>query len=288
MDGRLRQRVGEALGASVAACEAVAGGDINDAWRCALADGRAVFVKSNRASSALPGLFEAEAAGLAALRAAAEVGGGLRVPEVLAVGDGFLVLEFIAMKPGLSDFEERLGRGLAGLHRAARRDDGLCGFDCPTYLGRLPQDNTWADDAVTFWRDRRLLPLLDRLAAYPELVDAGRRLAERLDEVLDGDEDEAVLIHGDLWTGNAAADGGGHACIYDPACAYLPREVELGMTRLFGFGERFERAYEEIWPLPAGWERRVEVYRLHHLLSHLWHFGGGYAGQCLNAFRRLV
>ncbi|MEM7624603.1 MAG: fructosamine kinase family protein [Planctomycetota bacterium] len=289
MDAEVRRRVGEALGSGVTSCAAVAGGDINDAWRCGLADGRAVFVKTNGRSAALPGLFAAEAAGLAALRGgASESGGAVRVPEVLAAGEDFLAIEYIEMSRASGGFEERLGQGLAALHRATRRDDGRVGFERPTYLGRILQDNGWMDDAAAFWRDRRLRPLLDDLTAYPAVVDLGRRLADRLDDILASGEREAVLIHGDLWTGNAAADGDGGVCLFDPACAYLPREVEFGMTRLFGYGDRFERAYEEVWPLPAGWERRVEVYRLHHLLSHLWHFGGGYLGSCQAALQRLV
>ena len=97
-----------------------------------------------------------------------------------------------------------------------------------------------------------------------------------------------MLTHGDLWSGNAAADRDGQIWIYDPACAYTHREYEFGMTRLFGFGRDFEAAYQEVWPLPDGWERRVEVYRLHHLLSHLWHFGGGYRSRCITLLRRLL
>jgi fructosamine-3-kinase len=120
------------------------------------------------------------------------------------------------------------------------------------------------------------------------VVALGRRLVDRLDDVLAGGETEAVLIHGDLWSGNAAADVEGNVWLYDPACAHAPREVEFGMTRLFGFGPRFEAAYQEVWPLAEGWQRRVEVYRLHHLLSHLWHSGGGYEKSCLDLLGRLV
>ena len=289
MDEFWREQVGEALGATVQTCTVMSGGDINDVWRCGLGDGRSVFVKTNRRASALPGLFAAEAAGLDALRRGAEAaGGGLRVPEVWAVSDDWLVLEHLEMRPGGGGFEEDLGRELASLHRATRREDRCAGFERATYLGRLPQDNAWAGDAVTFWRERRLLPLLDRLGAYREIVRVGRRLADRLDRVLGGGETETVLVHGDLWTGNAAADDAGRVCLFDPACAFLPREVEFGMTRLFGFGPRFERAYQEVWPLAAGWERRVEVYRLHHLLSHLWHFGDGYHASSLAALKGLV
>lgn len=284
MNAALQRDIETALGAEVEASRPCSGGDINTAQLMRLHDGRDVFVKTNDCAAELPGLFAAEASGLKALRQAAD---SLRVPKVLAVGEGYLVLEAIETGGKPADFEEKLGRGLAELHRASRQP-GPCGFECDTYLGRLLQDNTWHEDESAFWRERRLRPLLDRLTQYPEVVTRGRILVERLDEILTRSDEPPVLIHGDLWSGNAAADRDGNTWVFDPACCFASREVEFGMTRLFGFGTRFEAAYQEVWPMPDGWERRVEVYRLHHLLSHLWHFGGSYAGQCETLLRRLV
>ncbi|MCH5377041.1 MAG: fructosamine kinase family protein, partial [Planctomycetes bacterium] len=39
-------------------------------------------------------------------------------------------------------------------------------------------------------------------------------------------------------------------------------------------------AYHEAFPLARGWQRRVKVYVLYHLLNHLNLFGGGYHNQC--------
>ncbi len=58
----LERALGTALGAKVVRLSAIAGGDINDAARAELADGRTVFVKSNARAPA--GMFAAEARGL--------------------------------------------------------------------------------------------------------------------------------------------------------------------------------------------------------------------------------
>jgi fructosamine-3-kinase len=42
----------------------------------------------------------------------------------------------------------------------------------------------------------------------------------------------------------------------------------------------FYEAYQQAWPMTAGWQRRVNVYVLYHLLNHLNLFGGGYHDQC--------
>ena len=292
-DARLQSAVAEIAGAEVRALRPVAGGDINAAHLADLADGRTVFVKSHRlGTTPPPGLYAAEAEGLRALAdAVGDRADALRVPAVLGFDEACLMLDAVAFTPGPADFEAQLGRGLATLHRnSAGR--GPYGSDRPSFLGRWPQPPVAEPDFVGFWRDHRLLPWAGALPAGHGLADPIRRLADRLPALLDGAADEPVcLIHGDLWSGNAAwADGA--TWIYDPATYRAPREVEFGMTRLFGFGRRFEDAYREVWPLPEGWERRTELYTLHHLLSHAWHFdppeGGGYAGQARGVMARLL
>ncbi len=75
--------------------------------------------------------------------------------------------------------------------------------------------------------------------------------------------------------------------LFDPACAYADRELEFGITTLFGgFSERFWSAYEEAWPLPAGWRERNPLYQLYHLLNHYLIFGGHYGAEALAIARR--
>jgi fructosamine-3-kinase len=53
------------------------------------------------------------------------------------------------------------------------------------------------------------------------------------------------------------------------------------MLRLFGScPDDFYESYMETFPLPGGWQRRVSVYVLYHLLNHLNLFGSGYHDQC--------
>jgi fructosamine-3-kinase len=77
-----------ALAEHVIGAAPVAGGDINEAFRVRLADGRTVFVKTH--TDPPPGMFAAEAAGLDWLRA-----GPLPLPRVLAVGASWLALEWL-------------------------------------------------------------------------------------------------------------------------------------------------------------------------------------------------
>jgi fructosamine-3-kinase len=281
-------RLGDALGSPVRQQRPLSGGDINEAFGLMLADGRRVFAKTN--SRAPAGFFEAEARGLAWL---AEPG-ALRVPAVLAVGgaepDGasaFLALEWLEPAARANDFDERLGLGLAALHRAGAACFGL---DRPNFIALLPQDNESAPTWAEFWRQRRILPLLERARSLG-LSDAAlertlERLLPRLEQLLGPDEPPARL-HGDLWGGNLHVDAHGEPALIDPAAYAGHREVDLAMMRLFGgFNERVFDAYAESHPLADGHRERVELYQLYPLLVHLCTFGRGYLGQVKRCLAR--
>ena len=284
MAGRdLEEAVARAMGSAVRSSRAVAGGDINDAHEMALADGRSVFVKSNFGAD--PTMFAAEARGLAWLAQAR----ALRVPEVLAVGDTFLVLESISPARRRPDFDERLGRGLAVLHRFGAPGFGL---DHDNFIGRLPQSNAPASTWPDFYRSRRLEPQL-RLARNAGLCSSAMaRGFDRLFAVLDervGPAESPARLHGDLWGGNLIVDETGAGCLIDPAVHGGHREVDLAMMRLFGgFGPRVFAAYEEAWPLHPGHQERVPLYQLYFLMVHVNLFGGPYVAQAEHALRAVA
>ena len=243
----------------------VAGGDINEAWRVQLADRRTIFVKTH--GSPPPGMYAAEAAGLAWLRA-----GPLRVPQVIAVAESFLALEWLALGDRDRHTEAQLGRGLAQLHALGAPTFGL---DRGNYLATIPQDNTLAPDVATFWIERRLRPLIARFA--PQLgagLDALARRPERF-----GPPERPARLHGDLWWGNVGVCDGAPVLI-DPAVYGGHREIDLAMLMLFGgLGDAFVGAYHEVWPLDPDWRARVPLWQLYPLAAHAVLFGGGYAGQ---------
>ena len=89
-----------------------------------------------------------------------------------------------------------------------------------------------------------------------------------------------ALLHGDLWSGNFLISSNGQAAIYDPAVYYGHREMDIGMTKLFGgFDQRFYDAYNATYPLEKDWEKRLQVTQLYPLLVHAVLFGGHYISQ---------
>ncbi|MCB9634842.1 MAG: fructosamine kinase family protein [Sandaracinus sp.] len=244
----------------------VSGGDIHEAWRVTLADGRVVFVKTHARPPR--GVYEAEAEGLAFL---AE--GPLRVPRVLAAEPSFLALEWLEPARRVADFDERLGRGLAALHRA---HPASFGHTRDNFLGPLPQPNAPTNDWPTFYAERRLAPMLARTNADTSLRRRFDRLYTRLPELC-GPPEPPARLHGDLWGGNQHVDERGEPALIDPAVYGGHREIDLAMMRLFGgFSSRVFAAYDEAYPLAPGHAERVALYQLYPLLVHAALFGGGY------------
>jgi fructosamine-3-kinase len=271
------------LGSEVESVRPVSGGDINQAHALELRDGRSAFVKTHPAP--LPGMFEAEAHGLDWLAQA----GALRTPRVLAVGDGFLALELIEGKARRSDYDERLGRGLAALHRTGAPSFGL---ERDNYLATLPQSNAPVPDWPSFYGQRRLEPMLaravDRGLATRAMRSGFAELLPRL-TALCGPAEPPARLHGDLWGGNALPDERGEPVLIDPAVYGGHREIDLAMMKLFGgFGPRCFAAYDEAYPLAAGQKERVALYQLYPLLVHVNLFGSGYCAGVERALKTLI
>jgi protein-ribulosamine 3-kinase len=284
----IEQAISEATGKSfrVESTHTLTGGCINDAV-CLEGQGRRYFVKLNRANRR--DMFEAEAAGLKALRATASV----RVPEPITTGSDdarcWLVLEYIELgrpSPGTS---ELLGKQLADMHRSA----GQCfGWERDNTIGATPQPNPATTDWVSFFGEHRLqfqLDLAQRNGADSGLIDSGARLRQDLPRFFDNYRPQPSLLHGDLWGGNWAADDSGQPVIFDPAVYYGDREADLAMTELFGgFDDRFYHSYRHAWAIDPGYTTRKVLYNLYHVLNHYNLFGGGYARQALDMVDALI
>ena len=280
MTGFLEAALQRALGKTTVRIEqatGVSGGCIHEARRLATSEGEFFAKWSARCPE---DIFLREADGLNALRS---VSVEIVVPRVIAASEplrghpAFLILEYLTPSARSQEQEdEQLGRGLALIHRGRAT---RFGFSAPTYCGSTRQDNRWRDSWPEFYRDHRLGPLVQTLGEQGRLPAADRRLYERLMDRLPDllpKDTSPSLIHGDLWSGNVLWTTRGPALV-DPAAAYADREMEFGITTLFGgLSERAFSAYEEVSPLPPGWRERNPLYQLYHLLNHAVLFGGHY------------
>lgn len=262
----------------------VGGGSINHAY--AVSSGNtAYFVKLNDATS-LP-MFEAEALGLRQI----EQSKTIRVPHVICWGladrASYIVLEWLDLGHGSRQSWAAMGEKLAAMHRVTS-DRGF-GWDQNNTIGSTPQPNPWTETWLDFWIDHRLgfqFQLAKRRGGhFPQQA----ALLDAVPELLAGHTPEPSLVHGDLWSGNAAVTTADEPVILDPATYFGDREVDLAMTELFGrFPPEFYDAYQRAYPLEPGYERRKILYNLYHILNHFNLFGSGYESQANSMMASLL
>lgn len=261
----------------------ISGGCINQGYAIS-SHNQTYFVKINRADQVE--MFGAEILGLQQMFKTKTI----RVPAPICYGvadqSSYLVLEWLEFSSGNSQSWVEMGQNLAKMHKEAIRDQ--FGWDVNNTIGSTPQINTWTNNWADFFAQHRIgyqLKLAKRKGGSFPPVD---EIIEGVRNLLKAHNPQPSLVHGDLWSGNAAVTVTGEPVILDPATYYGDREVDLAMTELFGgFPAGFYRGYHEIWPLDSGYQQRKTLYNLYHILNHFNLFGGGYGSQASRMIQQL-
>ena len=264
----------------------VGGGSISEAFIAGNGKEK-VFCKVNE-SQTFPGLFAREMKGLELIRDQKII----RVPQVFACVEHepwqALVLEWIPVGHAGEKFWDRFGSQLAGLHGIKAP---VFGLDENNYMGSVPQDNGKMEDWPSFFREKRLRPMVEKCRETNLLPAEDTALLERLFEKLPHYFEGRLvpsLQHGDLWSGNFMCSEDEEPVLIDPAVYFGHPSVDLGMTMLFGgFSPRFYEAYRLHASSQAYNSAQCAVANLYPLLIHLYLFGRSYLAQirsCLKQF----
>lgn len=265
-------------GESVVSKSPLSGGCIGNSFRVDTKS-RSFFLKSY----SRPGISQAEAHGLSELKKATEV----LTPEVIASTENELLLEFIKSRAPRRDFQSLLGNQLATLHRVKGENFG---FYENNFIGESHQINQKRDSWNEFYVENRIsyqLNLAKRNGYFDaKLENLSNKLLALIPEILAGSEEEPALLHGDLWGGNVMTNETGEPVLIDPAVYYGHRESDIAMTMLFGgFDQQFYESYNRHYPLAKGWESRLDLYKLYHILNHLNLFGESYYSQVISLIK---
>jgi len=206
-------------------------------------------------------------------------------PQIISVGENFILTEYIANENPSGDFFYRFGKQLAQMHKV--HSDHF-GFYENSFIGNNPQLNIPTEQEkknwCAFYFEKRLLYQY-KLAEKNGFVSLSMKnnflkLETRIENILRGSEEPPTLLHGDLWSGNYLCNKSNIPVLIDPAVYYGHREADLAMTKLFGgFSSSFYQSYMTEYPLKEGWEYRENIYRLYHVLNHLNLFGVGYLSE---------
>ncbi|WP_295812685.1 fructosamine kinase family protein [uncultured Apibacter sp.] len=258
----------------------ISGGDTNKSFLLESDEGN-FFMKTNNVKE-FPGMFKDEVKGLKTIAETHK----LKTPKIIKVEESaneqYLILELIKKGEPTKQIWENFGESLASMHKIRQP---YFGFDSDNYIGRLPQKNTQASTWGKFYAQYHLEPLIKKLvdmnALHSEEVQAAENFYKKIDDIFP--HEIPSLVHGDLWGGNFLISDRGEPVVIDPAVYYGHREMDLGMTRLFGgFSTYFYEAYDKAYPLTKGWEERISYTQLYPLLVHSILFGSYYLEEVKN------
>jgi fructosamine-3-kinase len=280
------QTIAQQCGLDAAEFQPVTGGDINRAYK--IKDTNDVFFLKVNDAAAYPNMFEREADGLAALRKNSDY----IVPNVLKTGiaDGqqYLLLQWIERSAPAGNYYSSLGKSLAAMHLQTAAQ---AGWAVDNYIGSLQQKNTFTNDWSSFYAAHRIAPLVKLLSDAGAFGSREQQCAERLYTRLPQHfpNEKHAFLHGDLWGGNHFPNEKGLPALIDPAVYYGHREMDIGMTALFGgFDRAFYDAYNYHYPLESGWQQRLQLTQLYPLLVHAVLFSGHYVSQSASILARFA
>ncbi len=265
----------------------VNGGCIHNAWKLELENGRQFFAKTTSLEN-FP-MLEFEAKGLITLNKFAN-NKLIKIPSPLLLekieNTSILVMPWLNLKQGE---QIALGKGLAALHKASTEDNPKSfGWGSNGFIGSGEQIKGWRSCWSNCFTELRLLPQLRHGKKWGITASEITRTIAWASDCLANHLPEPSLVHGDLWSGNAAVLEDGKGVLLDPAAWWADREVDIAMTKLFGgFTSDFYNGYESIWPLPSDLSTRTKIYNFYHLLNHANIFGGSYINQCKSTLKGL-
>lgn len=210
----------------------------------------------------------------------------------------FLATEFLDLGVGGRRTGTSLAQRLGQLHSTPAPVDPATGrrrfgFPVPTFCGDTKQPNRLYDSWAEFYANERLITILEESEKRNGRDGGLRELVERtarsvvpallgdghlgFDKSGNGEGITPVVIHGDLWSGNADRGrivGSGRKedeeaageVVYDPSAVYGHSEFELGIMNMFGgFGSTFFNTYHKIVPKTEPVEEYDDRVRLYEL-----------------------
>ncbi len=230
--------------------------------------------------------FQAEAYSLKQLNSLTNIAS----PKVTGIGTSlnksFLILDYVDFSKAKPILWYQLGQQLAQMHYETRH--GQFGWQHDNFIGSTIQPNHWSSNWTTFFSDQRIAWQLQLLSERSIKLGSIEHITQVCHDALLHHQVTPCLVHGDLWQGNTGFTGE-QAMIFDPACYYGDREVDIAMTELFGhFPDDFYHGYQAEYPLDDGYEQRKLVYNFYHILNHANIFGGIYIDQAKAALSRIM
>lgn len=212
------------------------------------------------------------------------------IPDIYATGtwDGkkYLITRFISGQPSaVRQSALSIVSVLLNLHAHSQPEFGL---DKDNYIGILHQTNGLCRDGSSFYKSRRLQPMLERLQDVAWIPGEDKKSLEWLIQQDLPMDQKPSLVHGDLWGGNICFDSDGRPVLLDPSVCYAHPQTDIAMALLFGGLSREEaQLYKSEIEAETTFDLVVYLYQLYYLLVHVILFGQSYWPQ-VHALTRAI
>lgn len=230
--------------------------------------------------------FESEALGLKLLTE----NGVFIIPDCITTGANiefaFIVLEWLEFDQQPYSHWHAMGHNLAMLHQ--KHQQAMFGFDVDNYLSTSIQPNSWHKKWDIFFAEERIGWQLQLLAEKGINLVEPEQLINHVREQLHSHHIAPSLLHGDFWRGNIGFVNNTPS-LYNPACYYGDREVDIAMSELFApLPDDFYSAYNNQYALLPGYQQRKLIYQLYPILNHANIFAGHFLTQAKEHIDRLI
>lgn len=168
---------------------------------------------------------------------------------------------------------------IAKVHRESMGKKEQYGFDLPTHLGNIPNDNTWQSSWEVWFAQamKRMFEIEETAHGNDTELDVLKetmfeKVIPRLLRPLEtgGRSIKPCLLHSDLWPGNLKPDfDTGKVMIFDPCAFWGHNEADLGTWRAprYRMGRPFLEEYQKVMGIsePQGdWDDRNALYALRY------------------------
>lgn len=261
------------------------GGDINKVYLIESSSEKWVVKVNN--NNSFPNMFKYEEKGLKLLDSPQKILVAKPIKQNVLNNDAFLILKHIPEGIKTELFWENFGIQLNNLHQTSHQKFGL---HFNNYIGSLPQQNEFCDSWTDFFVTQRIeaqLKLAREKGFFKTQTNRFSSLFSKLENLFP--QEPPALLHGDLWSGNFLVGKNENPVLIDPAPYFGHREMDIGMTMLFGgFDNAFYKAYNAQNPLEKHWEERLPLAQLYPLLVHVNLFGSTYVNAVEDVLNRFA
>ena len=198
----------------------------------------------------------------------------------------FIVLSWLVLDKQPHNQWQKMGTQLAQMHQ--KHDQAMFGFDIDNHLATTVQPNRWHKKWDVFYAEERIGWQLQLLAEKGIQFADPEHIIHEVKAQLHSHVVSPSLLHGDFWRGNLGFLKE-VPTVYNPACYYGDREVDIAMSELFApLPDEFYVAYNKQYPLLPSYQKRKHIYQLYPILNHANIFAGHYLNEAKQHIDKLL